>query len=603
MKENILVTRSGECLKANLQHSQGSYGDSRSYQFKVEDLSKGRGSRLIDIVFTREAIVNSGDFTSREDVLCLNAIRDAFDKGKFSFETEPEDPTKYIELTVKGTDIDAPKDQRSDEIIFDFLIAKAYWVGYKYKTYQNPAPTFVNLESEEDLDYLGVALNDLRRVVQRMKQKGLLQSSGFPAIALANPTEKLLELFEAEQNGAPLTKQDHSESPIVEYAHVLFTDIVSYSTEPIDMQLRMVGTLKKAVSETPSFRKAYESGELISLPTGDGIALVFLRDAQGPAMCAIELNTSLKNADIRLRMGINSGPVLRSADINSNKNLVGEGINIAQRVMDLGDAGHILLSSGAAEILLHMSRWPTLLHDIGEAKVKHGARIRVFNLYSTEIGNPNSPTKMAKPRSSAHDGAAEERVKTTTRGSKQPEQPAKHASSGEGRIESNLTLQKRLAAGEALWSVVLDLRETLSAAVNFYAILQPQEYDSVFEETDKTQYLVSSITDQAIVDAMRRTSRVENDRPYLSDVLWSLFFIYRAFLGRLAALIEMGKRKRHIEDWRMDRGVRQILGNVFQEQELKHLLGSDRDPNAIYRIVDRLQCLILEQVRLVASGG
>jgi hypothetical protein len=150
--------------------------------------------------------------------------------------------------------------------------------------------------------------------------------------------------------------------------------------------------------------------------------------------------------------------------------------------------------------------------------------------------------------------------------------------------------------------VALDLRERLSAAVFFYTILVPSEYDSVFEQDGKTRDLVTSITDELIADSMRRTNRVENERPYLGEVLWSLFFIYRAFLGRLAVLIVMGKRRCHIDNWRDDPGVHQILGGVFKEKELEVLLGSKEDLHAVYRVLDRLQSLILEEISRVSSG-
>lgn len=167
---------------------------------------------------------------------------------------------------------------------------------------------------------------------------------------------------------------------------------------------------------------------------------------------------------------------------------------------------------------------------------------------------------------------------------------------------SDPTLQKRLSAAETLWSAVLDLRERFSSAVGFYTILLPSEYDSVFDEGSKARILVAPITDEFVADAVRRADLVENDRPYLGEDLWSKFFVYRAFLGRLAVLIVMGKRRHHIGDWRDDRGVREILGSVLEEQEIEGLLGSKADPHALNRAVSRLQSVILSEIRRVSSG-
>ncbi|HWR15642.1 MAG TPA: restriction endonuclease [Terriglobales bacterium] len=165
-----------------------------------------------------------------------------------------------------------------------------------------------------------------------------------------------------------------------------------------------------------------------------------------------------------------------------------------------------------------------------------------------------------------------------------------------------LIFQKRISATETLWSAVLDLKQSLSSAVFFYTILLPSEYDSVFEDHGNMHDVVSSITDDLINDAMTRANEVERCRPYLSEVLWSHFFVYRAFLGRLATLIVMGKRHQHIENWRNDGGIKQILGCVFREQDFKALLGGDSNPHAIGHILDRLQSLMLAEINRVSSA-
>jgi hypothetical protein len=175
-------------------------------------------------------------------------------------------------------------------------------------------------------------------------------------------------------------------------------------------------------------------------------------------------------------------------------------------------------------------------------------------------------------------------------------------SSAERARESDLVLQKRLSAAETLWSTVLDLKERLSAVTFFYTILVPSEYDSVFESNSKTRDIVASITDELIAEAMRHAGRVENGRLYLADVLWSQFYVYRAFLGRLAALIVIGKRQRHIEDWRNDRGIRQILGSVFEAGQLEGLLGSKENMHAVNHVIDRLQNLMLNEISRISTG-
>src|ERR1700736_6553791 len=196
------------------------------------------------------------------------------------------------------------------------------------------------------------------------------------------------------QNRTPDPGAGHT----LEIAHVLFTDIVGYSKLPMDEQEQLVMQLQEAVRHTPEFVRAEASEELIRIPTGDGMALVFFRDAEAPVRCALELSQFLRNhSELRLRMGIHTGPVYRVADINANRNVAGGGINIAQRVMDCGDAGHILGSGTVAEVLSQVSTWNTTLHDLGEVEVKHGLRIHVYNLYTDEAGNKELPKKISAP--------------------------------------------------------------------------------------------------------------------------------------------------------------------------------------------------------------
>jgi TolB-like protein/Tfp pilus assembly protein PilF len=189
-----------------------------------------------------------------------------------------------------------------------------------------------------------------------------------------------------------------SESPSdvkFEIGHVLFIDIVAYSKLLINEQRDQIQKLKEIVRETEQFRIAKAEGKLLRLPTGDGGALVFSNNPEAPVLCAMEISKALKNhSELRVRMGIHSGPVNEISDLNEQANLAGAGINIAHRVMDCADAGHIFLSQHVADDLAEYERWRPFLHDIGTFEVKHGARIRVTNLYSDDVGNPNLPSKL-----------------------------------------------------------------------------------------------------------------------------------------------------------------------------------------------------------------
>ena len=179
-----------------------------------------------------------------------------------------------------------------------------------------------------------------------------------------------------------------------EIGHVLFIDIVGYSKLLIHEQTESLQKLREIARATERFRAAEAEGKLLRLPTGDGGALVFRDSPETPVACAIEISKALKNhPDLRVRMGIHSGPVREVTDLNEQANIAGAGINMAQRVMDCGDAGHILLSKRVADDLEQYGRWRPLLHDLGIWEVKHGATIGIVNLYSDEIGNPETPKK------------------------------------------------------------------------------------------------------------------------------------------------------------------------------------------------------------------
>src|SRR5438034_101639 len=182
----------------------------------------------------------------------------------------------------------------------------------------------------------------------------------------------------------------------LEIAHVLFIDIVGYSKLRTTEQSAHIEKLRMIARGTDQFRTAEAEGKLLRLPTGDGGALVF-RNLEAPVLCAVEIAKALRNhPDLRVRMGIHSGPVNEVIDLNEQANIAGAGINTAQRVMDCGDAGHILLSKHVAEDLEHYARWRPQLHDLGEVEVKHGVRLALVSLHTDQLGNPKLPTKLTQ---------------------------------------------------------------------------------------------------------------------------------------------------------------------------------------------------------------
>jgi TolB-like protein/class 3 adenylate cyclase len=186
---------------------------------------------------------------------------------------------------------------------------------------------------------------------------------------------------------------------LLEIAHVLFIDIVAYSKLIINEQHELLQKLNETVRATEAFRDAEISGKLIRFPTGDGMALVFSTTPDAPVQCALEISTALRGqADLRVQMGIHSGPVSGIKDVNDRSNIAGTGINLAQRVMDCGDAGHILLSKRVAEDLEQYRQWRPYLHDLGEWEPKHGVRIHLFNLYTDESGNTQLPETLKRQR-------------------------------------------------------------------------------------------------------------------------------------------------------------------------------------------------------------
>src|SRR5438105_7155318 len=192
------------------------------------------------------------------------------------------------------------------------------------------------------------------------------------------------------------------EATHLETAHVLFLDVVGYSKLLVNEQREVSQQLNEVVRNAPQFGKSSAAGKLIRIPSGDGMALVFFQSPEEPVHCAMEIARALKNhPHIRLRMGVHSGPVDQIKDVNDRLNVAGAGINFAQRVMDCGDAGHILISERVADDLAQDRLWQPLLHELGEIEVKHGVKLGIVNLYNAELGNPQPPDKLSRRSSAA----------------------------------------------------------------------------------------------------------------------------------------------------------------------------------------------------------
>ena len=193
----------------------------------------------------------------------------------------------------------------------------------------------------------------------------------------------------------------------LEIAHLLLIDVVGYSKLLVNEQIELLQELNQIVRGTECFRTAEANGKLLRVQTGDGMALLFFQSPEEPVRCALEISRALQDHPrIQLRMGVHSGPVNRITDVNDKTNVAGAGINVAQRVLDCGDAGHILLSAHIAEDLAQYRHWQPYLHDLGECEVKHGLRLHLFNLYKDDLGNPQVPEKLKRRRRWKQESAA-----------------------------------------------------------------------------------------------------------------------------------------------------------------------------------------------------
>ena len=315
-------------------------------------------------------------------------------------------------------------------ILYEMLTGRAPFVG---ETPGDGTPTLLEREPAPIARLTPGTPADLRHIVNKAlrKDKGERYQSAESLLADLKALKRELEFatnLERHSSSESLTTPPRASGGVVsalpeaeesdglDLAHVLFCDIVGYSLLPIDQQAQMMRRLQEIVRQTEDYRRAEASQQLVRLPAGDGMALAFLHDLSAPVRCALEIARALKShPEIRLRIGVHSGPVYQSADINANRNVVGSGINLAQRVMDCGDAGHILVSRNVAEALSQVSQWQPLLHELGEVEVKHGVRLRLSNLYDAEIGNAEMPTKL-KVQSAASAGYLVSEIKRHRRG-------------------------------------------------------------------------------------------------------------------------------------------------------------------------------------------
>lgn len=276
-------------------------------------------------------------------------------------------------------------------------------LAYEMVTGRLPFPTNDVLVLA-DMQRAGVsaAPKELRPELPAAAQEVILKALNYdPALRYPHAHDMgeafLHAILQTGETTLPIDKRPPSDPPprTPEDGHVLFMDLVGFTLLPMSEQVNLFNKLSEVVRRTTEFQRADSGHQLISLPTGDGLALVFFQNPVAHVQCALAVARELKaHPHIRLRMGLHSGPVSRERDINAHINVVGGGINLAQRVMDSGDAGHILLSRTVADNLIQLGDWQPHLHDLGQHEVKHGVRLHLFNLCKGELGCPSWPTKL-----------------------------------------------------------------------------------------------------------------------------------------------------------------------------------------------------------------
>src|SRR5437016_3966046 len=259
---------------------------------------------------------------------------------------------------------------------------------------------------------LSAGMAERRRVEEELQQQKIVVETAnrtkdhFPAMLsheLCAPITPVISALESLETEPAQTEEDESvetKSDLeFEIAHLLLIDMAGYSKLLINEQIELLQELNQIVRSSECFRSAEASGKLNRVPMGDGMALLFFHSPEEPVRCALEISKALQDhPHIQVRMGVHSGPVNRVKDVNDKTNFAGSGINVAQRVLDCSDAGHILLSAHVAEDLAQYRHWQPCLHDLGECEVKHGLRLHLFNLCKENLGNPEVPEKLRRRR-------------------------------------------------------------------------------------------------------------------------------------------------------------------------------------------------------------
>src|SRR4029077_10105634 len=258
---------------------------------------------------------------------------------------------------------------------------------------------------------LSAGMAERRRIEEELQQQKVVAETAtrtkdhFPAMLsheLRTPLTPVISALESLETEPAQTEEESVEPKSdlePEIAQVLLIDVAGYSKLSNNGQIELLQQLNQIVRSTECFRSAEASGKLTRLPRGDGMALLFFHSPEEPVRCAFEISRALQDHPrIRLRMGVHSGPVNRITDVNDRTNFAGSGINVAQRVLDCSDAGHILLSAHVAEDLAQYPHWQPCLHDLGECEVKHGRRPHLFNLCKENLGNPQVPEKLRRRR-------------------------------------------------------------------------------------------------------------------------------------------------------------------------------------------------------------